>query len=524
MERNLRYDMPASQGEKNVLRRIQQLLHVRWAPLHEYRENDREYIWPVREGENRNSAAGYTGIPYSSCRVEDKFVGLDILPVTFFSALNNPASVMYTRDLSDFHDPAYNCAINNAFLYYGTVCSAFANYALDLPLHRCTHEWDQASEFYRVEDQSACGLKLCDTLLTTRKDGRTGGHVRIVSGIARSEDGCVVRVQISEGMQPFPECKWYSAEEFAQTLSDPEKRYQIFRYRHLDRVTYRDIPECKAEDYALLPDLGDCANYREGDCVHLNLLTDADAVILTCENEERRIKTAGIPKTGILGDAYTIISIENLSAGLYTAYAEKDKSPSKPVSFQVVKVPDISVEDVNGNAFPLVELEAVTPQGTPLEADSACLLDDSGNYRSDTVQIAFSDGSTVFPARAAVRWHDGKCVVKPAALLWDLEKRPVSAFCVGESRKFYVYRAKSGTPCTVRFAGAVCAAPYFLSWKEEAAIAYLQRELTEEEKKNGKAETTILWHDNPFSRFTVFSRNAFGRMAAEYIPFLVERE
>jgi len=521
-ERNLRYDIPKTQGEKNVLRRTKQLLHFTWKPLMECTENEREYIVSARNGKQQGRASVYQGIPYSSCRVEDKFAGLDILLETFASAVKNPASVIYTRDLSDFDDPAFNCAIKNTFLAYGTVCSAFTNYALDLPIHRCTREWDISPEFYLVEKQSADGLCLCDTLLTTRPNGRTGGHVRIVTGIARDEDGCVRRVQISEGMPPFPKCRWFTAEEFNATLKEPGDQYRIYRYKFLDRVTYR--PFAAEKTYAVLPDLGDYSNYRLGDNVTLNVLRNTGTLVVKGPETSREIPVASIRQTTVLGRQNKLYVLKGLPAGNYRTYCRDEHGDSAEAEFCVYEPPKIYLEDEDGNTFPFVYLKPVSPDGSALSDSSSCFYDGRGALKTEGVEIALTDGKNLYPARAAVTRKCNGLVVRPAAFLWDKTQKPVHSFAVGEDVTFCMYRAKENVPCAVRFSGGKSAEPYFLSWKEEGAVAYLQREFTEEEKQAGLAKTKIIWHDNPFSRFTVFSRNSFGRFASDYLPVLVERE
>ena len=200
MNENLIYDRPRSQGVVNVLRRAHDLLELKWTPVRKLAVVKRKLIGPVHAPADGTT---YTGTPYSSTRVMDRFLGIDILLDTFLTALSNPASELYTRDLTDFREYGFHCLVTNASLFYGTVCSAFVNYSLGLPLHRSTHEWDVAPEFHLVENQSADGLQLCDTLVTTRPNGRSGGHVRLVTGLGRDCDGHVREVEISEGVMPL---------------------------------------------------------------------------------------------------------------------------------------------------------------------------------------------------------------------------------------------------------------------------------------------------------------------------------
>lgn len=66
--------------------------------------------------------ADFHGVPYSSVRALDTFVGLYVSLHTFYTATRNPRSVIYTRRSTN----------SNSKTYYGTVCSAFADYCFGL--------------------------------------------------------------------------------------------------------------------------------------------------------------------------------------------------------------------------------------------------------------------------------------------------------------------------------------------------------------------------------------------------------
>lgn len=69
-----------------VRKRAQQITNIRWEAKSDV---------PRKTG---HFAAGgtYTGIPYSSVKEMDKFVGFDVSFHTFMTAVNNPRSVLYT--------------------------------------------------------------------------------------------------------------------------------------------------------------------------------------------------------------------------------------------------------------------------------------------------------------------------------------------------------------------------------------------------------------------------------------------
>ena len=516
-------DKPRSRGVENVLRRCRQLLDITWSPVMEVQINPRKYIQSTRSGKPHTQPEVYTGIPYSSSRILNCFVGLDVSIDTFVTAVDNPASVLYTRDLSDFDEPAFNCTIRNTFFTYGTVCSTFVNYALGLPLHRSTHEWDIAPEFDRIADQSADGLELCDTLVTTRPDGHTGGHVRIVTGIARDAEGKVRSVEISEGMPPFPVCRWYTAEEFNETLTTPGQMYQIFRYRFLDSVEYMPTRNELGDIHnrELMSDHGDFANYQTDEPVCFNVNADADTLIVESADTRREIDLTGIVPTTVLGQTLRICTVSDLAPGYYTAYCKKTGRRTRPVSFNIVRLPAVTLTDAEGQAFPRIVLTPAAPDGSPLTRESACLYTSDGTLSNDTVTIAVTDGKRLYPVRAAVCEKDGRIVVRTAAMFTDADGRIVSSFNVGDDVMLYALGAKEGSRVNAAFSGAFACKPSYLSWKEEAAISYRQRMLTPEELDAGRLTTVLTSHGNAFGHFMIFCANDYGRISSEPIAFVI---
>ena len=115
------YDVPRCEGVKNAIARAYQQCTFAWQAKRECISNDDGswgYLVPARSGREHTIPESFYGIPYSSTRVLDKLVGLDISFSTFLSATENPASIVYTRELSDDTDPAYNPRSTNAYFIY----------------------------------------------------------------------------------------------------------------------------------------------------------------------------------------------------------------------------------------------------------------------------------------------------------------------------------------------------------------------------------------------------------------------
>ena len=524
MSENLIYDTPKSQGVKNVIKRARQLLDLKWTPKGEFGLTAPvRYFKPTRDGREHTGQEYIVGAPYSSARVEDKFIGLDISIDTFMTALDNPASVVYTRDLSDFDEPAFHPTIKNAFMFYGNVCSSFVNYSLGLPMHRSTHEMCIAPEFTKNEDQTAQGLMIGDALVSSRPDGTTGGHLRIVTGIGRDGDGNVRAVEISEGVQPVTKSKWYTAGEYNATVTGTAK-YQSFRYKYIDSVEYAparyELGDIYNPDLKL--DFGDYSNYRTDEPVSFNIFCDAEKLVIEGTATYIEADVTSLEMTAVLGRLYRIYTAKCLKPDSYTAYCiKKNGEKSLPVSFKVVKTPDVVLTDENGCPFERVALKPVCPDGSELTADSPCLYKD-GKPSDGIVDIAMTDGNKLYKTQVAVREKNGRLVIRTAAMFTDAEGNTALSFNVGDDVTLYSYKAKAGDVVRAEFSGAKCCTPSHLAWKEERAITYFQRLITPDELDEGRLESVIATHDNPYAHFMIVSKNEYGRIASAPILFTVE--
>jgi len=525
MNDNLIYDKPRSQGVANVIKRAHQLLDLKWSPIYAL-ERKGAFFKPSRTGINHTGQEYFVGGPYSSARMLDHFIGLDISIDTYLSALHNPASVMYTRDLSDFDEAAFNPVIRNTFMFYGTVCSAFINYALGLPMHRSTHEMCIAPEFTKNEDQTAQGLELGDALVRTLPDGRTFDHLKIVTGIGRDSSGKVQAVEISESVVPITKSRWYTAEEYMKSVEAPEK-YRSYRYRFIDSVEYSPYRGELGNIYndELMLNYGEFSNYRAGEPVEFNVLCDADELVIESVTEPSRgaviLDLSNLKRTAVLGREYKLCSVSSLEPDRYIAYCTKHGVKSKPVSFIVVETPKVRLTDSDGKEFERVPLVPVAPDGSALTAESVCFYKEDGSLNDTFVTIALRDGDRLIPTRGAVRSIDGKLVFRTAALLTDEKGDYVRSFTVGEDVTLYALAAKENTVVHAEFTGEKCCTPSYLSWQEEAMISYIQRLVSPEELDNRQLETVLIRHNNDFSHFKLYCKNEYGRISTLPITFIL---
>ena len=254
----LYHDHPVSKGVENVLRRAAQLRDMTWTPI--------AHMPNALSLAKKEYAYGYfkpwlprKGAPYSSCRSTEKYIGWNISLETYYSALLNPNSVIYTRSLKE--QPG-----NKAHCWYGSVCSMYVSYALQLPYRAVCGEFADVPGLQPLNADVLEDLRLCDVLLSK-------GHVAMITDILRDADGKIHSIEVSECTLPLTVANWFTPEEFRGYWLN--SGYKMYRYDRLDAVTYEPSPWVHVEgdpelarpeiNTALMLDFGNKANYRIGD-------------------------------------------------------------------------------------------------------------------------------------------------------------------------------------------------------------------------------------------------------------------
>ena len=127
------------------------------------------------------------GIPYSSVKELDKFVGQEVSFYTFLTAVNNPKSVLYTENVGIQPYHGTNCAA-----YYGSVCSMAINYALGLNRPYETKMYGTLPFIKRVEQQDLEHAAPGDLIHFLY------GHAILITDITKNSDGVVNTLQYLE--------------------------------------------------------------------------------------------------------------------------------------------------------------------------------------------------------------------------------------------------------------------------------------------------------------------------------------
>ena len=323
----LYHDKPWSQGAENVLKRAKQFMDVEWTPIKPL-PSVYKFVGP----DGNSYAHGYfskwrpqKGLPYSSCRMVEKYLGWNISIETFFSALQNPNSVVYTRSLKDYPGRGMHC-------YYGIVCSMYVSYALQLPYRQACKLWTALPTVKPVDTTELENIRLCDIVLDPTH------HVAIVTDILRDVNGKVHSIEVSEAVMPTTERKSYTPDEFRKYWL--EDGYSIHRYDLVDEVTYEPNPFVYVEGDPILPkpvvntslmlDFGNRANYRIGDePVEISVFEDGwDQIEVTDPNGETELFPIEDGKL-VLNPAV---------AGFYSACLYKDGQRSDSIQWCMVDI------------------------------------------------------------------------------------------------------------------------------------------------------------------------------------------
>lgn len=270
--------IPTSLSMANAIKRARQLTDVEWTAKGKIpgtiRENGEVKRYEFVEGQT------YKGVPYQGGTIKSyTYVGLNVDLDTFIGAVENPKSILYTYDDSSYYDTGAG--------YYGTVCSKFAQYALNIPSSFNTANMINVEGMETVALEGAYtvyDVKLCDVMVDIDH------HTVLVTDILYDSFGRVAYVEIAEAVRPLCRRSLYTPEEFAENWV---KDYRLIRYNHFDNIPYvkRDYVNIESEndeivthDYALMPQYGNKKNNKRksGSTMPVHILKDGytKAVVL----------------------------------------------------------------------------------------------------------------------------------------------------------------------------------------------------------------------------------------------------
>ena len=264
---------PDSTGKENALQRASQLTVFKWTPL-----CDVPTLINKKTGKiNTVLPAGVemVGIPYSRNEANDKFICENVSIETLVSAIANPESVLYRKNM-------YGC--RNASNYYGIVCSAFVRYALGITPRYSVKHFDLIPGMRKIADcnrYSVDEIELCDVL---HAFGNGRNHVALITDILRDQNNDIVEIEVSEAVLPACKRARYSVETFYQQYS----LFALWRYDYIDSVPACDTALCSTNTHHKLPDIaidfGNKANYFLGQETVISVFRDIENNIQIYKN------------------------------------------------------------------------------------------------------------------------------------------------------------------------------------------------------------------------------------------------
>ncbi len=261
------HTLPTTAGQSAALARVAQLTDTRWTPL-------RDIPAFTIHSEKRWHKAGVevTGMPYSSPEPTDSFLIENYSLNTFFSALANPDSVLYTKDLG---------GIRNSWTYIALVCNSLVRYAYGITRRYSTKRWLDIPGIRQVAlpgTYTVDEIRLCDALYAY---GQGSNHVAIITDILRDSEGKVALVEVSEAIAPSCRRACFTPEEYYEKY----KLFGLTRYDFLDRVTMPEPITFPEKPPVISVDYGDRSNYFRGEPVVLSVFAEGpQQVLLTRED------------------------------------------------------------------------------------------------------------------------------------------------------------------------------------------------------------------------------------------------
>lgn len=243
----------------NIAKKVIQLGKIKWTPKAD-----------VRSGEGLNEAGvEVTGIPYTSPKEYEKFVGLDVSIHTFMTAVNDIHSLMYTEKIGEGESAsAYGITYHgvNCTCYFGTVCSGLTSTATGLKTG--VSSWDYITDhelFEELKNQDVRNLVVGDVLSEP-------GHCSIITKVARFPDGSMRTLELDEHLAPI--------------------RFKNYNIRDLnDRTAFQEGVWCRVKD------LSGNTDYKASPFILVNsewLYNQGDLVFIDGDNSRTfyRCKTA----------------------------------------------------------------------------------------------------------------------------------------------------------------------------------------------------------------------------------------
>lgn len=290
-----------------------------------------------------------TGVSYSSLgavRQGERLVGMQIPLSTYYSALENPASKMYTEDR--YQDDGAQST------YYGANCSSFVSYVCgfdryyetgDMGLgYHLNNKGEVSYEFPRTvleinNENDLFQIRRGDILANTIGGKKGSEHVRLVRDLVYDrKTGKLIGFNIAESWKPYCMVTFYDFEKFLNQLSETPP-YGVLRRD--DSYYGTDVTPIKYSK-SVYPDKGDGGKYNLGKSVWLYIPDpDVTKVYYAIEGLSSELELAETNCAAVNG--VKVYEFVPNKLGTYTIHT--DLAPYDPCTVVVVSADTIVDEE-----------------------------------------------------------------------------------------------------------------------------------------------------------------------------------
>lgn len=167
-------------GERSFL-----MSKVKWRPLSNIPNNQGYFV----------KGKDIVGLPYSSVKELQKFIGLDVSIYTFLTAVNNPYSLLYSEDVAKGNHCYLGGTYNgiNSHTFYGTVCSSFTAFCLGENYNYTSFNYRDGlvPNYFLKSDQSIESLEAGDLFWCP-------GHVALITEVEKDSLGNIGNIRFFE--------------------------------------------------------------------------------------------------------------------------------------------------------------------------------------------------------------------------------------------------------------------------------------------------------------------------------------
>ena len=345
----------------------------------------------------------YQGIPYSSCESNDKFICENVSFETLLTALANPDSVLYTKDIKD---------ASNGSTYYGMVCNSLVRYSYGIELRCNTANWKDLpgiSQIGETKNLTVNDARIADSLWRS-------GHVAMITDILKDDNGKVVAIEVSEAVRQTAKRRVYKAEDVFSNYTI------LYRYDNL-----KSVPPFDEQQDAILKsgldkiapviavDHGNKSNYLKGETVVISSFKEGENTVVIEKEDGEVIET--IPVNG-----YTKINKTGLEAGYYKV---KLQGTSYENEFCVCDPGMITVERTTSNKMKFV-LDR-TGIGKDMEICFADFRNGNGLVTNGMMDLSANKSADSFQIKLPTSAYYYKLYLRNRYGIWTHKKTTIPA-------------------------------------------------------------------------------------------------